>query len=80
MPKHHESNDPPRVNMVPNLKESGHSKGSPLSYSWGKIKEDDSLILFDPNSTHNFKSTKLATKLGIHDFEMGEAIQVDSLD
>ena len=63
--------------MVEALKEDGHCIGSQLSYAWGKVREHDALILFDPGSTHNFISTELATKLGIHDFEMGEVIKVD---
>ena len=43
----------------------------------GKVRDHDALILFDPSSTHNFISTELATKLGIHDCEMGEVIKAD---
>ena len=57
--------------------EDDHSKGSPLSYAWRKVREHDSLVLFDPKSTHNFISTKLAINLCIHDFEIGEVIQID---
>ena len=59
------------------LKEDGHYKGSPLSYAWGKVREHDALILFDPGSTHNFISTELATKLGIHPHEMGKMVDAD---
>ncbi|MCO5604259.1 hypothetical protein L7F22_058422 [Adiantum nelumboides] len=59
------------------LQEDGHCKGSLLSYAWGKVREHDALILFDPGSTHNFISVELATKLGIHDFEMGNVMNVD---
>ena len=76
-PKRGERNDPPRATMVEALKEDGHCIGSQLSYAWGKVREHDALILFDPGSTHNFISTELATKLGIHDFEMGEVIKAD---
>ena len=38
------------------------------------MRQLDALILFESNSTHNFISIKLATKLGIHDFEMGDTI------
>ena len=72
-PKRGEKNEPPRATAV----EDGYSKGSLLSYAWGKVREHDTFILFDPGSIHNFYSTKLATKLGIHDFEMGEATQAD---
>ena len=55
------------------LKEEGHSKGSSLSYARGKVREVNALFLFDPNSTHNF----FTTKLGIHDFKMGDTIQAN---
>ena len=44
----------------------------------GKVREHDALILFDPGSTHNFISHELATKLGIHDFEMGESMSANA--
>ena len=59
------------------LQEDCHHSGSTLSYAWGKVREHDALILFDPGSTHNFISTHLANKLGICDFEMGKVIKAD---
>ena len=56
------------------LKEEGHSKGSTLSYTWGRVGELDALMLLDPNSTHNFFSIELTSKLGICDFVMGDTI------
>ena len=50
-PNQNERNDTPRVTVVQNLKEDDHSKGSQLSYAWGKIREHDDLMLFDPRST-----------------------------
>ncbi|MCO5553339.1 hypothetical protein L7F22_006860 [Adiantum nelumboides] len=44
---------------------------------WGKVREHDAFILFDPSSTHNFISHELATKLGIQEFEMGNAMKED---
>ena len=76
-PKRNERNEPPRATMVESLKEEGHCKGSLLSYAWGKLREHDILILFDLGSTHFFISTKLAIKLGVHDFEIGEVVKVD---
>ena len=35
------------------------------------------LILFNSDSTHNFISIELATKLRVHDFERGEVVKVD---
>ena len=39
-----------------------------------KVRELDTLIPFDPRSTHKFISHELAFKLGIHEFEMGDVI------
>ncbi|MCO5588963.1 hypothetical protein L7F22_042927 [Adiantum nelumboides] len=63
--------------MVEAPKEDVHCKGSPLFYAWGKVREHDALILFDPGSTHKFISLELATKLGVQDFEMGDAMKAD---
>ena len=49
-----------KASVVEVLKEEGNSKGAPLSYVWGKVREHDDLILFDPGSTHNFISHELA--------------------
>ena len=76
-PKLHEKNDSPRVAKVQTLKEDDHSKCSPLSYACGKIRKHDSLMRFDPGSTHKPIFAKLATKLGIHDFKMGDIIQAN---
>ncbi|MCO5563207.1 hypothetical protein L7F22_016844 [Adiantum nelumboides] len=63
--------------MVEAPKEEVHCKGSPLSYAWLKVREHDAFILFDPGSTHNFTSLELATKLGVQDFEMRDAMKAD---
>ena len=76
-PKRNERSMPPRASTVETMREGGHGQGSALSYAWGKVKDHDAFILFDPGSTHNFISTELAMKLGIHDFEMGEALKAD---
>ncbi|WP_165349248.1 retropepsin-like aspartic protease, partial [Enterobacter cloacae complex sp. 4DZ1-17B1] len=55
-----------------------HHKGSPLCHAWGKVREHDAFILFDPGSTHNFISMELATKLGIQSYEMGDVLPADS--
>ncbi|MCO5602671.1 hypothetical protein L7F22_056807 [Adiantum nelumboides] len=60
-----------------NTLKDAEDNGSPLSYAWGKVREHDAFILFDPGSTHNFISHELATKLGIQDFEMGDAMKAD---
>ena len=43
----------------------------------GKVRDHDALILFDPSSTHNFISMELATKLGTHDFKIGDVIKAN---
>ncbi|MCO5568922.1 hypothetical protein L7F22_022625 [Adiantum nelumboides] len=70
-------NEQPRASMVEAPKEDVHFKGSPLSYDWGKVKEHDAFILFDTGFTHNFISLELATKLGVQDLEMGDAMKAD---
>ncbi|MCO5574838.1 hypothetical protein L7F22_028631 [Adiantum nelumboides] len=71
-------NEQPRASMVEAPKEEVHCcKGSSLSYAWGKVREHDAFILFDPSSTHNFISLELATKLGLQDFEMGDAMKAN---
>ncbi|MCO5598126.1 hypothetical protein L7F22_052218 [Adiantum nelumboides] len=76
-PQRNPRNKQPRASMVEAPKEEIHCKGSPLSYAWEKVREHDAFILFDPGSTHNFISLELATKLGVQDFEMGDAMKVD---
>ncbi|MCO5547867.1 hypothetical protein L7F22_001319 [Adiantum nelumboides] len=76
-PQRNPRNEQPRASMVEAPKEEVHCKGSPLSYAWGKVREHDAFILFDPGSTHNFISLELATKLGVQDFEMGNAMKAD---
>ena len=62
----------PKASTVEVLKEEGNSKGSKLLYAWRKVREHDTLILFDPGSTHNFISHELVLKLGFHEFEVGD--------
>ncbi|MCO5581951.1 hypothetical protein L7F22_035840 [Adiantum nelumboides] len=76
-PQRNPRNEQPRASMVEAPKEEVHCKGSPLSYAWGKVREHDAFILFDPSSTHNFISLELATKLGVQDFKMGDAMKAD---
>ncbi|MCO5601661.1 hypothetical protein L7F22_055784 [Adiantum nelumboides] len=76
-PQRNPRNEQPRASMIEAPKEEVHCKGSPLSYAWGKVREHDAFILFDPGSTHNFISLELATKLGVQDFEMGDAMKAD---
>ncbi|MCO5577157.1 hypothetical protein L7F22_030981 [Adiantum nelumboides] len=76
-PQRNACNEQPKASMVEAPKEDVYCKGSPLSYAWEKVREHDALILFDLGSTHNFISIELATKLGIQEFEMGDAMKVD---
>ncbi|MCO5583160.1 hypothetical protein L7F22_037069 [Adiantum nelumboides] len=76
-PQRNARNEQPRASIIEAPKEDVHCKGSLLSYAWGKVREHDAFILFDPGSTHNFISHELATKLGIQDFEMGDAMKAD---
>ncbi|MCO5573768.1 hypothetical protein L7F22_027542 [Adiantum nelumboides] len=76
-PQRNAHNEQPRASIIEAPKEDVHCKGSPLSYAWGKVREHDAFILFDPGSTHNFISHELAAKLGIKEFEMGDAMKAD---
>ncbi|MCO5557233.1 hypothetical protein L7F22_010794 [Adiantum nelumboides] len=75
--KRNARNEQPRASIIEAPKEDVHCKGSPLSYAWGKVTEHDAFILFDPGSTPNFISHELAAKLGIQEFEMGDAMKAD---
>ena len=60
------------------LSEEKHEKEeSRLCYARGKVRDHDSFILFNLGSTHNFISTELTAKLGIHVHEMGLALDVE---
>ncbi|MCO5581876.1 hypothetical protein L7F22_035765 [Adiantum nelumboides] len=76
-PQRNARNEQPRDSIIEAPKEDVHCKGSPLSYAWGKVREHDAFILFDPGSTLNFISLELAAKLGIQEFEMGDAMKAD---
>ncbi|MCO5593497.1 hypothetical protein L7F22_047511 [Adiantum nelumboides] len=76
-PQRNDRNEQSRASIIEAPKEDVHYKGSLLSYAWGKVRERDAFILFDPGSTHNFISLELANKLGIQDFEMEDAMNAD---
>ncbi|MCO5564510.1 hypothetical protein L7F22_018171 [Adiantum nelumboides] len=76
-PQRNACNEQPRASIIEAPKEDVHCKGSPLSFAWGMVREHDAFILFDPGSTHNFISLEFATKLGIQEFEMGDAMKAD---
>ncbi|MCO5589477.1 hypothetical protein L7F22_043444 [Adiantum nelumboides] len=76
-PQRNARNEQPRASIIEAPKEDVHCKGSPLSYAWGKVREHDAFILFDPGSTHNFISHELAAKVGIQEFEMRDAMKAD---
>ena len=46
-----------------------------LCFAWGKIRDQKSLILFDPGSAHNFISMELAQNLGIRTKESCPALE-----
>ncbi|MCO5604708.1 hypothetical protein L7F22_058878 [Adiantum nelumboides] len=76
-PQRNARNEQPRASIIEAPKEDVHCKGSPLSYAWGKVREHEAFILFDLGSTHNFICDELAAKLGIQEFEMGDAMKAD---
>ncbi|MCO5564994.1 hypothetical protein L7F22_018664 [Adiantum nelumboides] len=50
-------------------------EASQLCFAWGKVRDTNSLILFDPGSAHNFISVELVQKLAIQTEEMGTALK-----
>ncbi|MCO5600400.1 hypothetical protein L7F22_054512 [Adiantum nelumboides] len=54
-------------------------EASQLCFAWGKVRDMNSLILFDPGSTHNFISIELAQRLRIQTEEMGTALEASVL-
>ena len=53
------------------------NQGASLCYAWGKVRDQDAFILFDPSSTHNFVLQDMIAKLDIHSLEMGLKEQVE---
>ena len=49
-------------------------RASQLCYAWGRIRDQDAFILFDPGANHNFISIELAQRLGITTEELGPAL------
>ena len=73
-PQRQQRKEAPQAKKI--LYPSKEAKGaSRLCFAWGKIRDVNSLILFDPGSSENFISTELAQKLGIQTEEMGMAIE-----
>ena len=56
-------------------KEQETKRFTSLCYVWGKVRDQNALILLDPRSTHNFISQELAQHLGIHTKELGLPLQ-----
>ena len=48
---------------------------SQLCYAWGRVRDHNVVILFDPGSTHNFISVDLAMRMGISTEELGPALE-----
>lgn len=70
--------DKPQASMV-HANDLCEQDKSRLCYAWGKVRDQDSLILFDPGSTHNFISKELVTKLGINEHEIGYAMEAEGV-
>ena len=61
-PTKKQGNGTPKASAIEVLKEEKNSKEANLLYAWGKVRELDNFILFDPGSTHNFISHEMALK------------------
>ena len=70
-------NDKPQASKIATQDKIKEDDASCPCYAWGKVRDQDCLILFDPGSNRNFISQELASKLGIHAHEMGLAIEAD---
>lgn len=46
-----------------------------LCYAWGRVRDQNALILCDPGSTHSLISVELAHKLGIQTQEIGSELE-----
>ena len=75
-PKRTTKKDNLQASMV-HTKPMCNEDASCLCYAWGKVRDQDILILFDLGSTHNFISKELAAKLGIYEHEMGYKINAE---
>lgn len=49
-------------------------KASHLCYAWGRVRDQEALVLFYPGSAHNFIFIELAQKLGILTDKLGPAL------
>ena len=71
-------NDKPQASKIATKDKIKEDDASCPCYAWGKLCEQDHLILFDSGCSNcNFISQELASKLGIHAQEMGLAIEAD---
>ncbi|MCO5551582.1 hypothetical protein L7F22_005087 [Adiantum nelumboides] len=68
--------DTPQATEVIAQGSEGH-QGASLCFAWGKVRDQDAFMLFDPGSTHNYISQDLTSKLGIHSLEMGPKEDAD---
>ena len=58
--------------LVPDmLGDKPHTDASELCRAWGKVRDQNVLIFFDPGAKANFISPELASSLGIRAYEMG---------
>ena len=63
----------PEASIVAN--KVNDEEASQLCYAWGWVCDHNTLILFDPRSTHNFISVDLAMRMGISKEELGPALE-----
>ena len=72
-PKKQQKKETPQATQV-QFPTGASDPATKLCFAWGKVRDQNSLILFDPGSTHNFISVELAQKLGIQTEELGPAL------
>ncbi|MCO5602145.1 hypothetical protein L7F22_056273 [Adiantum nelumboides] len=62
----------PSAGLVPDLVgDKQNVDATELCRAWGKVRDQEVLVFFDPGARANFISPELASKLGIHVEEMG---------
>ncbi|MCO5558908.1 hypothetical protein L7F22_012498 [Adiantum nelumboides] len=64
----------PSAGLVPDILGSADANASSeLCRAWGQVRDQQSLVFFDPRATANFITPKLAQKMGIKTNELGPA-------
>ena len=72
-PKKQQKKETPQETQV-QFPTTASDPATKLCFAWGKVRDQNSLILFDPGSTHNFISVELVQELGIQTEELGAAL------